>query len=84
MIMETAERKLTEGWHNTESYGEVYVSPGGIAWVVQQIGDELASVSVPLAKEDIIREDSATRRIKTEQKKKQPSYIARYGKQRRP
>ena len=37
--------KLSEGWHHTERYGEVFVSPGGIAWVVREVaGGELKSV----------------------------------------
>ena len=54
-------QKLPEGWHNTERFGEVFVSPGGIPWVVQRNGNKLVSVSVPLAKEDIIQKPSAER-----------------------
>ena len=46
--------KLPEGWHFTERYGHVFVSPGGIAWVVQRKGNKLESVSGSLTKDDII------------------------------
>jgi hypothetical protein len=62
MIMEATEHRLPEGWHNTESYGEVFVSPGGIAWVVQIFDDQLCSVSVPLSKKDIIGKSAVERR----------------------
>ena len=54
-------RKLPEGWVNTEKYGDVYISPGGVAWVVQQQGDKLESVAVQITKEDIIEKSSAER-----------------------
>jgi len=54
-------RKLPEGWVNTEKYGELYISPGGVAWVVQRIGDKLASVAVKITREDIIEKSSAER-----------------------
>ena len=54
-------RKLPEGWVNTEKYGDVYISLGGVAWVVQRIGDELASVAVKITREDIIEKSSAER-----------------------
>ena len=47
--------RLREGWHYSERYGEVYVSPGGTAWVVRQIGNELKSVSVPLTPAEIVK-----------------------------
>ena len=47
--------RLREGWHYTERYGEVYVSPGGTAWVVRQSGNELKSVSVPLTPAEIVK-----------------------------
>jgi hypothetical protein len=53
--------KLKEGWVSTEKYAEVYVSPGGIAWVVQRIGNKLESVSVKLPKADITEKSSAER-----------------------
>ena len=46
--------KLPEGWHFTERYGYVFVSPGGIAWVVERQGNKLESVSGCLTKDDII------------------------------
>jgi len=53
--------KLPEGWHFTEKYGHVFVSPGGIAWMVQRIGNKLESVSVPLTKDDIVKKLSEER-----------------------
>jgi len=61
--------KLPEGWHNTEKYGEVYVSPGGIAWVVQRHGDKLESVSAPLTKDDISSKTAVEKRAEALQKK---------------
>ncbi len=52
---------LKEGWINTERYGEVFVSPGGIAWAVQRNGDRLDSVSIKITKEDITEKPSAER-----------------------
>jgi len=49
------ERRLPEGWHHTERYGEVYVSPGGVDWVVRQVGNELKSVSVHVTPADIVK-----------------------------
>jgi len=69
-----------DGWYQTEKYGEVYVAPGGTAWIVNK---ELKSVQVPLLESDIIRPDSLTRRIKAEQRKKQPSYTKLHAKRRR-
>jgi len=77
--------KLPEGWHNTEKYGDVFVSPGGVTWVVQRQGDKLESVSVPLTKDDIIsktalekRADAIrnqTRRAKTKVPRTQPPIL---------
>jgi hypothetical protein len=40
--------QLPEGWR-----GEYFVSPGGIAWVVRQVDDQLVSVAVPVTPEDL-------------------------------
>ena len=32
--------RLPEGWHDTEKYGPVFVSLGGVAWAVQLVGDK--------------------------------------------
>jgi hypothetical protein len=53
--------KLKEGWYNTEKFGEVYVSPGGVGWVVQRQGDKLETVSVKLSKSDIVQKPSSER-----------------------
>lgn len=52
--------KLAEGWVTT-SQGDVFVSPGGLAWVVERRGDALVSVPVKIIKEDIIGNPSAIR-----------------------
>jgi hypothetical protein len=57
-----AAHKLPEGWHNTEKYGEVFVSPGGIAWVVQLVGSKLESVAVQLSPSDIIGKGAVEKR----------------------
>jgi len=58
------QKKLPEGWHNTEKYGEVFVSPGGTAWVVKEMPNhELKSVAVPMTPQDIIK-TSAIDRVK--------------------
>jgi hypothetical protein len=54
--------RLPAGWVNTEKYGEVYVSPGGIAWVVQRQGNKLESVSVKITKDDIIGKNATEKR----------------------
>ena len=47
--------RLSEGWHHTERWGEVFVAPGGSAWVVQQSGQHLINVTVTLNPSDIIK-----------------------------
>ena len=47
--------RLSEGWHHTERWGEVFVAPGGSAWVVQRSGQRLINVTVPLNHSDIIK-----------------------------
>lgn len=47
--------KPKEGWYSTAVYGEVYVTPGGTAWAVQQKGNRLANVPVKLIPGDIIK-----------------------------
>ena len=54
--------RLSEGWHHTERWGEVFVAPGGSAWVIQQNGDRLTSVSVTLDPSDIIKTPLLERR----------------------
>ena len=46
--------KLPEAWHNTEKHSDVFISPGGIGWVVQRIGGKLESVAVKISKDEII------------------------------
>jgi len=45
---------LPEGWHESEKYGPVYVSPGGKAWTVQIIRDRLENVIVDVSVNDFI------------------------------
>jgi hypothetical protein len=56
-----AAAQLKEGWYNTEKYGYVFISPGGVCWVVQRIGEKLESVAVKITKDDIIQKPSAER-----------------------
>jgi len=53
--------RLPEGWVNT-SQGDVYISPGGAAWVVERRGDALVSVPVKLSKTDIIGQNAVEKR----------------------
>ena len=53
--------RLPEGWHSTERYGDVFVSPGGIAWAVQLVGDKFENISVKITHEDITAKLSAER-----------------------
>jgi hypothetical protein len=53
--------KLPEGWHSTEKYGDVFVSSGGIAWVVQLVGDKFENIAVKITHEDITAKPSAER-----------------------
>ena len=69
--------RLSEGWHNTEKYGEVFVAPGGNAWVVQQIGQRLINVTVKLDSSDIIKTPLLERRKQAISKQ---SYRKRQGK----
>ena len=54
--------RLSEGWHNTEKYGEVFVAPGGNAWLVQKRGDRLINVAVTLNQSNIIKTPLLERR----------------------
>ena len=54
--------KLPEGWHNTEKYGDVFISSGGIAWVVQRISNKLESVAIKISKDEIIGKTAIEKR----------------------
>lgn len=55
-------KKLPEGYHFTEKYGEIFVSPGGIAWVTREMPNhELKSVSVPVKPTDIVKTPAVDR-----------------------
>ena len=53
--------EISEGWHLTEKYGDVFVSPSGKVWSVKQIGDKLENVIVEISAEDLIQKPSAER-----------------------
>ena len=53
---------LSEGWHNTEKYGEVFVAPGGSVWIVQQSGQRLINVTVKLDPSDLVKTPALERR----------------------
>ena len=69
--------RLPEGWHHTERWGEIFVAPGGSAWVVQQSGDRLINVTVTLEPSDIIKTPALERRKQAIAKQ---SYRKRQGK----
>jgi len=54
--------KLPEGWHHTEKYGDVFVAPGGSAWVVRQNGERLVNVMVSINPADIVKTPLLERR----------------------
>ena len=68
-----APTKLPEGWHFTTKYGEVFVSPGGIAYTIQLIDDQLKSIPVKISSAGIIQ-NLAIDRIK------QAQYMRQYRK----
>jgi|GEM_PF-3721654 len=53
--------KLSEGWHYTERYGDVFVTEDGTTWTVRQVGNELQSVPVLISSQDIIKTPSIGR-----------------------
>jgi len=53
--------RFSEGWHHTERYGDVFVTPGGSAWLVQQSGDQLINVTVTPEPSDIIKTPAIAR-----------------------
>lgn len=55
------ERKLPEGWHKTEKFGDVYISAAGIAWTTKREGNILKSVQVDISPADIIKNTAADR-----------------------
>ena len=46
--------KLPEGWHSTERYGDIFVSPSGRAWGVKIIGTKFENVVVDVRAADFI------------------------------
>jgi len=48
-------QRLPEGWHFTERWGEVFITPGGSAWVVRQNGEHLINGTVTLNPYDITK-----------------------------
>ena len=69
--------RLSEGWHKTEKYGEVFVASGGSAWVVQQSDEHLVNVMVLVNPSDIIKTPALERRKQAVAKQ---SYRKRQGK----
>lgn len=53
---------LPEGWHDTEKYGPVFVSPGGIAWAVQLIGSKFENIAVNVSVRDFIGQSAIEKR----------------------
>jgi hypothetical protein len=53
--------QLAAGWHLTDKFGDVFVSPDGSVWAVQQSGDRLINVAVKLDSSDIIKTPSIDR-----------------------
>ena len=53
--------RLTPGWHHTDKFGDIFVSPGGSAWAVQQSGDRLINVAVNLNFADVVQRPAAER-----------------------
>lgn len=49
------------GWHHTDKFGDIFVSPDGIAWAVQQNGDRLVNVAVNLNSDDIVQRPAIER-----------------------
>ena len=47
--------RLAPGWHHTDKFGDIFISPDGSAWIVQQSGDRLTNVMVNLNPTDIIK-----------------------------
>jgi hypothetical protein len=54
--------KLPEGWHDTEKYGPVFVSPSGTAWAVQLVGDKFKNVIVDVSPRDFIGQSAIEKR----------------------
>ena len=50
---------ISEGWHRTERFGEVFVAPSGRAWSVKEIGGRLENVIVEISATDILGNDRA-------------------------
>ena len=54
--------RLPEGWHDTEKYGPVFVSPSGTAWGVKIIGTRLENVVVNVSPRDFIGKTAIEKR----------------------
>ncbi len=64
------------GWHHTDKFGDIFVSPDGIAWAVRQNGDRLVNVAVKLNPSDITKTTLLERRKQSIAKR---SYRKRHG-----
>ena len=60
--------KLSEGWHDTEKYGPIFVSPSGKAWGVQIIGTKLENVIVDVSVRDFIGPSAIEKRKESARK----------------
>ena len=49
------------GWHLTDKFGDIFVSPGGSAWAVQQKGDRLINITVKLNPTDVVKKPAIER-----------------------
>ena len=54
--------ELPEGWHSTERYGDIFVSPSGRAWGVKIIGTKFENVVVDVRAADFIGQSVIERR----------------------
>ena len=50
------------GWHLTDKFADIFVSPGGSAWAVQQKGDRLINITVKLNPTNVVRTPLLERR----------------------
>ncbi|MFZ1915542.1 MAG: hypothetical protein WAU55_10800 [Dehalococcoidales bacterium] len=54
--------RSNSGWHLSDKYGDVFISPDGSAWAVQQSGQRLINVKVNLNPSDVIKTPLLERR----------------------
>ena len=49
------------GWHHTDKFGDIFISPDGIAWAVQQSGQRFVNVAIKLDSSDIVQRPAIER-----------------------